>query len=56
MNYSIAARVLGSPRTARSGAADRSAGDGRWVPVLVFLLPMGVALACVLPGIGHRQL
>ncbi|WP_326732533.1 glycosyltransferase family 39 protein [Streptomyces phaeochromogenes] len=56
MTYSIADRVVSSPRTARSGAADRSAGDARWVPFLVFLLPMGVALACVLPGIGHRQL
>ncbi|MFD3313850.1 glycosyltransferase family 39 protein [Streptomyces sp. NPDC058694] len=56
MTSSIADRVVRSPRTARSGAADRSAGDGRWVPFLVFLLPMVVALAWVLPGIGHRQL
>ncbi|GGN83492.1 hypothetical protein GCM10011579_072370 [Streptomyces albiflavescens] len=43
------------PRTAGTEATDRSARD-RWAPLLVFLLPAAAAGACVVPGIGHRQL
>ncbi|MFE6955731.1 glycosyltransferase family 39 protein [Streptomyces sp. NPDC057696] len=43
------------PHAVGTEIAVRSARDQR-VPLLLFLLPMFVALACVLPGMGHRQL
>ncbi|MFC7261027.1 glycosyltransferase family 39 protein [Streptomyces lutosisoli] len=43
------------PRATGTAAADRPARE-RWAALLVFLLPMAVAMTWVLPSIGHRQL
>jgi mannosyltransferase len=53
---STAGRVVRPYRAVRTRTADSPAPTGRWIPFLVFLLPTAVVLACVMPGIGHRQL
>ncbi|MGW6139327.1 glycosyltransferase family 39 protein [Streptomyces sp. NPDC055140] len=52
---SSTADLVPRPHAVGTEITARSARDQR-VPLLLFLLPMFVALACVLPGIGHRQL